>query len=388
MRNNRFTVLILTSSFPRYEGDYFGPWIIEYARELVRQNCRVIVLAPRVGIEPPSILSEGNLIIRRFNYWPIRKQQKLVHPPGMMPQIKSNPLRLFQIPMFLFAFYKEGIQLINEFNISIIHSQWVIPGGYVGALLKRKLNIPLVVTSQGAEFYLSKYHPFSWFTKWSIKRTDRLLPVSQHMSTRSISFGADTNRVQVVPNAVNTQIFRRVSSINFKEEYNIPLDVIVIMTIRRLVPEKRVQDLIEAVALLENKNVYLVIGGDGQERVNLENLVRQKSLVDRTKFIGFIDNADLPPIYSAADIYVLSSEQEGLSLSLLEAMACGCAVITTEGTGGDEISNIETYPVGDVQSLALRIGTLIESKRRVVLPEKYSVKGMIGEWLKVYSQLI
>ena len=95
------TVLVITSSFPRYDGDYFGPWILTYVREMVAQGCKVIVVAPQVGDAEKEVLSDENLIVKRFSYWWPKKTQRLVHPPGIMPQIKSYPL--VDIPIAFFA---------------------------------------------------------------------------------------------------------------------------------------------------------------------------------------------------------------------------------------------------------------------------------------------
>ncbi|MFT6783987.1 MAG: glycosyltransferase involved in cell wall biosynthesis [Saprospiraceae bacterium] len=400
---SKHTVLMLTSSFPRYEGDYFGPWILEYCRELVRQECRVIVVAPRVGDCEKEVLSDVNLIIRRFDYWPKSSCQRLVHPPGMIPQIKANPLRVLQIPGLLRSFYTTAKRAIIDYKVDIIHAQWVIPGGYIGALLKKKFSLPLVVTSQGAEFYLSINHPYSWFTKYTIKKTDYLLPVSEQMAKRAVKFGADPDRTMVIPNAVNTKIFNPDVVSTFRNDYGISQEAIVILTIRRLVPEKRVQDVIEAFALLkEAHNIYLIIGGDGPEGDNLKQLVKTKGIEEKIRFIGYINNSELSPIYSASDIYVLSSAQEGLSLSLLEAMASGCIPVSTAFTGGDELIednyNGYIYDVGDSEALSIIVsGLMIKSSISIEdlktnsinsIKEKYSTVIMGTLWRNIYRDLL
>ncbi len=397
------SVLMITSSFPRYEGDYFGPWILDYCRELKKQGVEVVVLAPKTIDNDPDILSEKGLTVKRFNYWWPRRAQKLVYPPGMIPQIKSNFFRFIQIPFLLYSYYQSAKNICAKKEIDIIHCQWVIPSGFIGAMLKRKIQKPLVITSQGAELFLSTKHPFSWATKLTIKLTDKLLPVSNQMSERAQRFGADVQNIKVVPNAVDTYKFRPDVSSKFREQYNIPNDAIVILTVRRLVAEKRVSDILEAFDLVTSlAPIHLIIAGDGPQKNHLRDISKNSKRVDQVHFIGFIDNKDLPDIYAASDIYILSSQQEGLSLSMLEAMSSELIVISTTSTGGNEVIDHQVngylYEIGDIRSLAGYINEAIElsavgksaicKKAREKVVDKYSLTKMVGQWLTLYNQLL
>ena len=394
---------MMTSSFPRYEGDYFGPWILDYCRELVSQGDRVVVLAPAVTTHDLNLLSKEDLIVRRFNYWPLRKSQKLVHPPGTIPQLKSNPLRLFQVPFLLWSYYRSALKVCREYEVDIIHCQWVIPAGFIGALIKKKLKIPLVITSQGAELFLPSKHPFSRFTKWTIQNTDYLLPVSNQMAERASVFGANKKQVLVVPNAVDTIKFSPNLKENFRKTLGLPKKATVILTVRRLVKEKRVEDVIDAFSGISNgKDTYLVIAGDGPELDHLKERVERLNLLDKVIFCGYVDNSDLPEIYSECDIYILSSQQEGLSLSMLEAMSSSLIVVSTESTGGEELIIHEVngylYKVAEISKLELCLKNILdlsEKKKleigdlaRETIKAKYSIPNMVQKWNKVYSKCI
>ena len=330
-------ILMLTSSFPRYKGDYCGPWILEYCSELIRQGHSVTVLAPAVSGVLNDALSDGNLTVKRFRYWPIQKYQKLAHPPGIIPQLKSNVFRYGLVPSLLYCFYRSAVHALKRETFDVIHSQWAIPAGYIGYLLAKRFCLPHVITSQGAEFFLPRTHPFSFFTHRALSSASALLPVSDQMKQRAIGYGSVSSRTMVVPNAVNTEIFSPCRPNTFREDYGIKESSHIVLTVRRLVPEKRVQDVILAISQIPRElDTFLIIGGDGPEHDSLTKLVTEHGLEDRVIFIGFVDNSDLPSIYAAADSYVLSSEQEGLSLSMLEAMSSGLVVISTESTGGKE----------------------------------------------------
>ena len=71
---------------------------------------------------------------------------------------------------------------------------------------------------------------------------------------------------------------------------------------------------------------------------------------------------------------------------MLEAIACGCKVISTTGTGGDEISGVRTYKAGDIESLANQIRKVVEENGiSPLLPSRYTVKGMTSRLLNHYS---
>lgn len=393
---------MLTSSFPRREGDYFGPWILEYARELVRQGHYVTVIAPASGKIELDYLSEDNLSIERFNYFYPYKRQQLISPPGIIPNLKKNILLAIQIPFMLYFFYRKACKIIKDKKIDIIHSQWAIPAGFIGALVSKKIKVPHLITSQGAEFFLSEKHPFSIFTRFTLKRCDYLLPVSHQMAKRALKYGANPQKIKVIPNTVNPNIFRPNIKSNFRKKHDIPEDARIILTVRRLVYEKRVEDVINAFFKFNDNNTFLVIGGDGPEKVSLKRLCEKLGIENRVIFLGYVENKNLPTIYASSDIYVLSSQQEGLSLSLLESMSSGLMVISTAVTGGSEIIenrvNGFLYEVGDVEQLTeyfndvkelstVRISD-IKEKARNTINERFSVEKMVHLWCSCYEELL
>lgn len=390
---------MITSSFPRYEGDYFGPWILDYARALASENTKVIVVAPNVRDIPHSISEHKNLQIEKFNYWWPLKYQRLVHPPGMIPQIKKNPFRILQIPFLLLGYIRMANKIIKREAIDLIHCQWLIPSGFIGAIIKQFYNIPLYVTSQGAELFLPLHHPYSIFTKWTIRKANKIFPVSEQMAKKLISFGCRNDKIVIIPNSVDTTKFKPLKDNQFRNTYAIPHYKTLILTVRRLVKEKRVEDLINSFAkLAKGKNAQLVIAGDGPERNYLEHLTKQYNIENEIIFLGNVNNEDLPNIYDASDIYVLSSQQEGLSLSLLEAMSTGTIVISTKSTGGTDLIqhnlNGFLYEIGNTSQLTNILNYVldlnqeqsikIKTNSRNTILEKFSVQYMIESWQNNY----
>ena len=102
------------------------------------------------------------------------------------------------------------------------------------------------------------------------------------------------------------------------------------------------------------RDVRLVVVGDGPERSRLERAAADPVLDDRMQVVGPVPNRDLPELYAAADCLVMPSYEEGFPRVLLEAMACGTPVVTTDAGGSADVVGAD-YPyvahVGDLDTL-------------------------------------
>ena len=175
-------------------------------------------------------------------------------------------------------------------------------------------------------------------------------------------------------------------------EFHFSKDKKYIISVGRIVKGKRIKDLITALSCIEkqNSNVELIILGDGDLRPELEQYVHELALDQKVHFLGFQQN---PFAYiSKSDLMVLSSEWEGLPNILIEAMACGTAVVSSDCISGPrEIINPKSdlnlhlenelehgefgilYPVGAVNLLAIAIKEIFNNDQ---LREKYIQKGL------------
>jgi glycosyltransferase involved in cell wall biosynthesis len=131
-----------------------------------------------------------------------------------------------------------------------------------------------------------------------------------------------------------------------------------LLTLARMMPQKRLDVLIEAFARLSRPDARLTILGDGPLRVSLENLARSLGVEGRVDMPGFVDNVE--PALRAADLFVLSSDYEGLPGAVIEALACNVPVVTTDCFfGAREMLGSSPFcavtPVGDPAALARAI---------------------------------
>jgi len=135
-------------------------------------------------------------------------------------------------------------------------------------------------------------------------------------------------------------------------------------SVSRLNEVKRLDTLIDAVAVVvaEGLDVQLSIAGEGDARGHLEAAAAARGIADRVSLPGFVPEDEMVAFYEAVDVFVLSSAEEGGPLTCLEAMAAGCAIVTTPvGAMADRVADGHSglfFPVGDSGRLAGHLSRL------------------------------
>jgi len=179
----------------------------------------------------------------------------------------------------------------------------------------------------------------------------------------------------------------------------IPSDVLLVGTVGRFSPEKEYPLLVRAFAAFHQKvpRSYLVLVGDGTERGAIEQMIGECGVTGHCLLSGV--RSDVVSWLKCMDIFCLSSNQEGTSITLLEAGACGLpAVVTGVGGNGEIVQDGITgivVPSGDEQALArafeelaanesLRMEMGRRARRRI--EERYSVNSMVERYCEIYGE--
>jgi glycosyltransferase involved in cell wall biosynthesis len=169
-------------------------------------------------------------------------------------------------------------------------------------------------------------------------RTDRIVAISDRQQAELIKYGvAPESRIKIVPLGLNLQRFEGLDREAARATLGIPDGVVAVMAIGRLVPIKRIDRLLRAVAaaVQEVPSIRLYLVGDGGERASLEFLADSLGIRDRVVFAGW--SADTPTWYAASDVVALTSDREGTPLALIEAAAAGRPVIAADVGGVSDI---------------------------------------------------
>lgn len=190
---------------------------------------------------------------------------------------------------------------------------------------------------------------------------DQTVAVSEGVREDLLRF-VDLDEVTVIHNPVDVEQIRRRAEEPIDHDWFADPSVEVVLSAGRHVPQKGFDMLLDAFASLEADDARLILLGEGEERASLRRLAGELGVGDRVEFPGFVDN---PFKYMGrADAFVLSSWYEGFGNVLIEAMATGCPVVSTDcPSGPSEILEGGTYgplvPVRDPERMAAAIDEVL-----------------------------
>jgi glycosyltransferase involved in cell wall biosynthesis len=276
--------------------------------------------------------------------------------------------RLFIMARYLIAQYRHSVKEGRRFGAQIVHGHWAIPTGPALVAIARKLKIPSVITLHGGDVYVNTAEgydfPTRWYVRpvlaWTLRKASALTAISEDCKQHALNAGAHESSISVVMNGADLRRFSPAP----------PSDVPafgshMIFACRQLFPRKGIRFLIEAVAKLRPKypDINLIIAGDGFERPTLEKLAKDRGLGDRTQFLGWMANKDLPQYFRGCAVSVIPSLEEGFGIPAAEAMGCETPVVASDAGGLPEVveNGVTGFvvPKGDVDALAQAMDRLL-----------------------------
>ena len=239
--------------------------------------------------------------------------------------------------------------------------------------------------------------------KQNLQNADKIIVVSNATKDYVLRLGAKPKNVLVLHNGVDLAKFKPLPGKHeeMRRKLGIPIDAVVVLTVRRLVYKNGVDTLIEGAKITIKKNpriVFLVVGkGPDSESVKLR--IRELGIEGNFKLAGFVIDEELPIYYNTADIFVLPSKSgEGLPLVALEAMACALPVIATDVGGAREIikkdygrlvpSNQPELLAKAILDFAAMDFSLRKKELRTMMEEKYSWDKNVERLAEIYEELI
>lgn len=297
-------------------------------------------------------------------------------------------------------------RFLRESSYSVVHTHTSKPG-VVGRLAATRAGVPVIVhTVHGFGFHeesgMLARKAYSVIERAAANWCDRIVTVSEFHRNVALGLGiADPEKILAIPNGVHPA---RAQSRHTRGEIRSQLgvdDEFVILSTGRLAEQKGLEYLIRALPLLSGsgRSMQVLLAGDGPLRSELEALASSLGVEDRVQFLGFRD--DIGDLLSAADLVALPSLWEGMSISLLEAMAAGKAVVTTTIGSNREVTGdgyaAMLVPPKDPSSLAHAIDALMaDDVRRRELgtragrtqSERYGMDRMLDAYLDEYERLM
>lgn len=249
--------------------------------------------------------------------------------------------------------------LIRKLEINLIHTHNPVPHFY-GSLAGFSAGIPIIHTKHGRNFPNEARKV--WLNRISSLLTSKIVAVSRNAAEVSLDIEKiPASKLMVILNGVNIAQFNE--HVGTTQKNNTPVRIGIVA---RLSAEKDHHTLLKACEVLaENKtDFHLNIIGDGPLRGELEQTVRNLKLDRHVTFLGM--RHDIPALLEDLDIFTLSSTTEGISITLLEAMASSLPIVATNVGGNPEVVVDGTtgfiVPPEQPEALAEKLSLLIHDR--------------------------
>lgn len=252
--------------------------------------------------------------------------------------------------------------LVLRYDINIIHAH-DYKSDFFAFLVRRWLwrkKIALLSTAHAWVILGLRGELYRRLDLMLMKHFDHLLAVSHATKAEMVAAGVPTSMISVLHNGIETDIWDRSRvSTNLRDELGIPSEALVVGYVGRIMPEKDLETWLRASALVAQKfpQMCFVLVGDGRDgetQGKLQKLAQDLGIASRVFFPGYREQ--LLSVYATFDVFMMSSRREGLPNSILEAMAMGLPVVTTDVAGAKELVLDEqtgfVCPQGDVEGLA------------------------------------
>lgn len=385
-RGDKMHVLMLSSQYPPEEIAGLGMHVYGLATALSKKGHHISILTNNSS-DSSEYEKINNISIYRVKTYPI-----------------EDTTWVNQVMQFNLAMIQRALQVILEINdIDLIHNHnWltVIAANNLSKILDKPLVTTIHDTQYGKNFgELNEEEEYIFRQEeWLCNKSQQIITVSQAMSNELQSiFGLYANKIYVIPNGINYKE-KQLADLNFKNicKFNI-------LYLGRLVPEKGVDYLLEAVSILKNNGfeIHLKIAGSGEEENNLYNLAVKKNILEIVEFSGYVYFEEKKKLLAKASALVIPSYYEPFGIVALEGMAAGTPVVVSSTGGLNEIiqhgkNGLKFFP-GDSERLAITLVQLLSDvklQKQLILngwktiKEKYTWELVADKTIDIYRKVL
>ncbi|HET8532041.1 MAG TPA: glycosyltransferase family 4 protein [Methylomirabilota bacterium] len=357
-------VLVLSSTFPNSTQPNRGVFVRERIARLARR-CDVVVVAPIPWFPLNRWIRSDRAGAARVDD---QDGLTVYHPRFFSLPRYGKCLDGFFYALSLVPFL---VRLRRRFAFEIIDAHFAFPDGVAATLIGRLWRRPVVITLRGSIARLSTYRLHRPQIRWALRRADRVTAVADYLRRIAIGIGVPGERVRVIPNGVDLGSFAPGDRTQARRACDLPADRPILLTVAAVYAWKGQHLVVEALpGLLERfpRLLYVMVGGARPEEPEYVSALRRRvaelGLEDHVRFVGPQPHAELGRWFNAADVSVLATRSEGCPNVLLESLACGVPVVSTEVGGVPEIvrSGVDGIlaPYGDLAALRAAVRTALE----------------------------
>lgn len=294
--------------------------------------------------------------------------------------------------------YKQLKKIMVSEKFDAIHCHSPM-GGVLARLAAKSVGIsPVIYTAHGFHFY--KGTPLkNWLLYYPVEKflsryTDVLITINEE--DYGIGRKFKSNKTVYVPGiGVNTDKFKNINRDIKRRELELPEDSVIFLSIGEMIKRKNQETALKALARVKKQNWLYLICGRGELEDHLRNLAKSLGIEDKVKFLGYRD--DIPEICVASDVFLFPSYQEGLPVSVMEAMAAKLPIVCSKIRGNTDLieDGVGGYLIdpNDVEGISRVVNRLIADKdlretmgdRNHKNIKKFDINSVKSEMKKVYE---
>ena len=284
-------------------------------------------------------------------------------------QVLIEEYPLFQYQPYELALSSKMVEVVNKYNLEVLHVHYAIPHAYAAYMAKQMLkekgiNIKVVTTLHGTDITLVGSHPtYKTAVEFSINNSDVVTAVSNNLKETTNQLFNINKDIQVVYNFIDTKKYDRVQNEECKRGALAKTDERIITHISNFRPVKRIEDVVRVFYEIQKEiPSKLLLIGEGPDRKKAEQLTRELNIKQNVFFLG--NSTEIDKILCYTDLFLLPSNTESFGLAALEAMAARTAVISTNAGGLPEVNiHGETgylSNIGDINDMAMNAISILK----------------------------
>jgi len=307
--------------------------------EWVVQGQQVTVYAPYDPAYQRPLHTPVTLQLYRYA-WP-----DSLHKLGYMRTMQSDLALRLEAYALSPALFACGIQATmagaRRSRPDVLHAHWLLPNGFIAAVVARRLGIPLVVSIPGSDVQVARSNPlFRGLARFALRQADLLTANSADLRDALLPLGADLRKFDMIIYGTDPAALRPdpTGVAALRAELQISAGEIVVLCVGRMVPKKGFDMLIRALATpaLCARPVVGVMVGEGDSKAAWQQLAGELGVTERLRWVGNVPKTAIGRYYNMADVLAMPSvlrPVDGLNVCVLDAMSCGKPVIGTAVAG-------------------------------------------------------
>ena len=295
------------------------------------------------------------------------------------------------IDAFLYSILASIRATFSKYDVIHYHAEGSCAMIWIPHLFRKRT----VVTIHGLDWARDKWGGFAtkyikFGEKCAAKYADEIIVLSEGVKKYfKDTYNRDTT---FIPNGVNKPTIRKAKII--KEKYNLNKDDYILF-LARIVPEKGLDDLIDAYNKIKTDKKLVIAGGASHTNSYLDYVKEKVKGNDNIIMTGFVQGEELDELYSNAYIYCLPSHVEGMPISLLEALSYGNNVLVSDIEENVQVAENygESFKTGNIEDLSYKLEKCLEGKNRKepkkiqeFVLNKYSWEDVVNKTIKIYKR--